>query len=473
MVWIIAKKELLDHLVSLRFAFVIVLTLVLNIVLGVVFPREYQRMIEMKADDEKFAMESLRMRSNSLARVGLGGPSLILKHPSDLGFITWGGEKDLPRLINGRPPFGGFTTAPWVLEYEDTESTLYRKSRLIPFELDLDWGFIIGVVMSLTSIALMFDRICGEREGRTLGLMLANPVSRSSILLGKYLGTLLALAIPLLSGMLICLLIARVSIGVEKLLLISMAFLASLVYLSIFLLLSLAISSKSASSLASLIFLLLIWIFFVVFVPDIISLLSKKIVPITPGKVFEQQKKAYLDGLKEEYYRRKGYLNVLPSKDPKNRVVIERWGRYLEEYQKTLEMLRDRRLDQMLRQVEMARMLGRISPYQVYLYVLEAAAGTGFTHHKAFVKSVRKYREAFRRFIAEKDAEDPESFHILYVEEGISKRPIALREIPIFRDSYGIGEWMRYGTMDMGILFLSAALAALLSYLSFMRADVR
>lgn len=472
MVWIIAKKEFLDHLISLRFAFTIALILMLNVILGIVFPWEHRKMMEMKAEDERFAMQLLQMRLGSLAKLGLGGPSLILKHPSELGFITWGGEKDLPRYIDGRPPFWGFTTAPWVLEYLDHEFSLYRRSRLIPFDVDLSWGFIVGVIMSLASIALMFDCICGEKEKGTLRLMLANPVPRSSILLGKYVGTLLALGISLFLGMLVGLLVGRISLGTEKFFLILMTFLASLIYLSIFFFICLAISSRSTSSLASLVSLLLIWIFFVIFVPDALSLLSKKISPITSEKVFEQKKKACLDGL-EEKYRRKGYLDVIPSKDPGNRRLIEGWGQYLKEYQRILEELRDRRMDQMLRQVEVTRMIGRISPYQVYSYLLEAIAGTGFIHHKAFVEKAREYREAFRRFIAKKDAEDPESFHVLYVEEGVSKRPVDLHEIPIFRDSYGIGEWIHYGMIDTGILAVLGVLAFLLSYLAFMRADVR
>ena len=52
----------------------------------------------------------------------------------------------------------------------------------------LDFLFSVTVVFSLLALLFTHDSICHERERGTLKLMLANPLPRDKILLGKFLG---------------------------------------------------------------------------------------------------------------------------------------------------------------------------------------------------------------------------------------------------------------------------------------------
>ena len=62
----------------------------------------------------------------------------------------------------------------------------------------LDLDFIFQIVLSLFAILFAYDAICGERERGTLKLSFANAVRKESYILGKLLGSYLALALPLL-----------------------------------------------------------------------------------------------------------------------------------------------------------------------------------------------------------------------------------------------------------------------------------
>lgn len=76
---------------------------------------------------------------------------------------------------------------------------------------DVNWVFIISLILSFIAFVSTFDSICGEKQAGTLRLMLAEAIPRHKILLGKYLGIMLTLGIPLLIGLLVSLIIVITS----------------------------------------------------------------------------------------------------------------------------------------------------------------------------------------------------------------------------------------------------------------------
>jgi ABC-2 type transport system permease protein len=65
----------------------------------------------------------------------------------------------------------------------------------------LPFSFIglLGFLIPLVAIALAFDAVNGEFNRRTLSRVLAQPIYRDALLMGKFLGALLSLSIALLS----------------------------------------------------------------------------------------------------------------------------------------------------------------------------------------------------------------------------------------------------------------------------------
>jgi ABC-2 type transport system permease protein len=70
---------------------------------------------------------------------------------------------------------------------------------IAPDPIPVSFVFIIGLVIPVIAIALGFDAINAEFNQRTLSRILAQPIYRDALLLGKFLARLLSLTIALLS----------------------------------------------------------------------------------------------------------------------------------------------------------------------------------------------------------------------------------------------------------------------------------
>ena len=60
---------------------------------------------------------------------------------------------------------------------------------------------LVIYLVPLIALLLGFDAIVGERERGSLDLLLAHPITRGELLLGKYLGLALALSLAMLAGL--------------------------------------------------------------------------------------------------------------------------------------------------------------------------------------------------------------------------------------------------------------------------------
>lgn len=138
-------------------------------------------------------------------------------------------------------------------------------------------GFL-GFLIPLTAIALTFDSVNGEHNRRTLSRVLAQPIYRDALLMGKFLAGLATMAIIqaalwlLLTGMGILRLgVLPSGEEVARGFLFLLATLAySGVWLGLALLFSVVYRQPSTSALAAL----AVWLFFAVFwtfIPDIIA----------------------------------------------------------------------------------------------------------------------------------------------------------------------------------------------------------
>lgn len=123
---------------------------------------------------------------------------------------------------------------------------------------------LVIYLLPLIALLLGFDAICGERERGSLELLLAHPLTRLELLLGKYLGLAAALSISTCGGFLVVGLLLARQFGTAATLMhyggfVLSATLLGLVFLSLALLVSvLARERTRASGLA-----IVLWFFFV------------------------------------------------------------------------------------------------------------------------------------------------------------------------------------------------------------------
>ncbi|MEW6755596.1 MAG: ABC transporter permease subunit, partial [Candidatus Latescibacterota bacterium] len=186
MLRVIVRKELLEHLVTLRFALGSALVVALFAVGALAWnARSAEQTARFIAGEQEADAQRERRASSGLFYVAYGAD--VWCPPSAAGLLSGGYSQGLPNVAS--------TSAFEVGQLQpraDRNPWLFRR--------DLDWTFTVGLLGSLLALLLAHDAIAGEKERGTLRQTLANRVPRDTLLWGKFLATMLALAAPMLVG---------------------------------------------------------------------------------------------------------------------------------------------------------------------------------------------------------------------------------------------------------------------------------
>jgi len=477
MLFYFLRRELLDHLLSLRFVLAMLLSIGLMTLNGVTFSGgKFQERINRYIANQQRADELLSERAEDLAMLGVRGPGSLYKKPSQLVFCASGRDDFLPARIMANSQssqsgsWGQITLwAPWILHYDQLSEP--PLSGIVSDFIDIDWVFIIGFIFSLMAVLFTFDGICGERQTGTLQLVLSGAVPRSAVLGGKFLSVLLILFVPLAIGTLVDLLIAGlfgpISFTLEILGKIAAIFVAALLYLAFFVGLGLAVSSRCARSSSSLVFLVLIWGVLVILIPNTTP---GMLAPLETPTFDWQTREKKIEDLREKYA-----IHELVNTNPDGRPPVElvaALSAFTEEWRRFDESFQDREFERNWQQVEQSRRLNRVTPYGLFQDVLESLADTGSARHHRFVQAARAYRTTFRRFIQAEDARDPDSYHLPGLLEGLSRREVPPEAVPRFSEDLSAQATILSTLSGLLLLALFALIAFMAAHLAFLRARI-
>lgn len=409
------------------------------------------------------ATEDLRKACEELSGMSLHRQSHLL-FPEVTAFVCGGFEKYLPNTVR----VNAFRTF-------DPEGGR-QGNFLYPRFADLDWTFIVGVVLSLAVLLLTYDGVCGEREDGTLRLATSYPVSRSALILGKYLGTMAVVTAAFLLGIMIDLAIVNtdplIRLDAGGWLRVGLALCASLAFLSCFALMGLAVSALVRQSSTSLVALLFLWVAFCLLIPNVAGMLTGKIYPIPRRMaVNDQVNRARQDAVKDApdgTWSYNGGNPFMPNHELRADAVTK---------QLVAEMkIRNNYWNQSVRQAERARGIARLSPAGAYTYLCEAVSGTGMNRLIALRRDLRIYKDILHQFVRERDADDPKSPHWINPTHGLffSKKPVAFEEAPQYGSSEpSQGQSLNAALWDLGILGIFNVLLFAIAYIAFVRYDVR
>jgi len=262
----IIRKEILENLLSFRFILSLVLIILLFTVSGFVFVGKYRFQSSNYWEKTNENLSALREQSRQLYRLAFYEQSAWRK-PKPLALCAEGFEKSLPNCFR----FNIFGN--------DLPKIEGRSNFVLGHFSSIDWVFIISLILSFLALVFTYDCVSGEKEDGTLRQMLANTIPRYQVLLGKYLGVLLTIGIPLFIGLLVSLIIVvssnvAVISGLDWLKILTVVLL-SFLYLSIFILLGIFVSSRTAHPANSMVMLLLIWVVLVVLMPSFGRIISE------------------------------------------------------------------------------------------------------------------------------------------------------------------------------------------------------
>lgn len=190
----IARKEFLASILTYRFA------ISFGACVGMMGLSAYALVDEFERRQDSFSAEIVGERSE-LKNVKvyaqlLENQPFTYRPPSPLSIFSAGIERRLGNILHfshGHVP----SMLTWPKE----------SNPLMDAFPAFDLATVARLLLSLIALLFACDAISGERQAGTLKLVIASPVSRSAIVIGKWLGGLLSTCVPAGAGLLVALLI--------------------------------------------------------------------------------------------------------------------------------------------------------------------------------------------------------------------------------------------------------------------------
>ncbi len=470
MVWTIARKEIHENLISLRFVLLLALAVVF---IPASLYTNYRAYLVRLSDQQQIESRNREFLRSLRATQIFTNPNFgvdVYWPPTVSSVYASGFEGSHPRhLVVSRQ--GVEYGAPLD---EQSSSGLFGS---------IDYLFIVEFVFSLFAILLSFDAVTREKESGTLRSMLANPVSRACLATGKLVGGYLTLAIPLLlaflAGLLVLALAGLNVFAADFLARTGWILGASLLYVAVFFMLGLLVSTLVSSTYAALTLSLAFWLLAVLVAPRAGSLLAQLTRPVKSGQVVWLEKLAAATGIDAErgaalggvWNQLKATRGEITDQNPVD------WGKeraaavapFEERKAAMLNRLDDDHRRRLVEQRKWALTVARLSPAGSVASFVTAVAQTGLDAEARFNLEARRYRQLLLQ----------EVFDRIFVDmfpDGNMKMgllgPVDLKTLPEFRLP-ATQVVATVPALDLAILACWFAGAGALVYRGLARYDVR
>jgi len=402
---VLAMKELLDQLSSPKFVFLFAVSTVL-----VVFSLYTGSSAYVGARSEFQATQRLsrtelenRRGYDEVSQFGVK----VARQPAPLSSVAGGVSSALGRSARVRPE-----TQP---EYSPAP---LAETPVLAVLGELDFNVVARVFLSLFVLLLTYNAVAGEKEGGTLKAVLANPVPRTQVLLGKALGlfgTLLAaVVIPSVLGLLVMKVGFGVALGAGEWVRVLGIGLATLLYLLAIFAVGLLVSTLTTRSSVAFLVLLLIWVGFVEVIPKASPMLAGQIRPAPSFASLQSERdriqaefqQGFFRGMSGAFSHIQGPVNTIEESDARQRTIDSTMNRMRDSLgqQRDAKLLRleesyRNRQDAMTR---LALVFARLSPAAAMSHAVEVMAGTDFDMQRRWRDDLVAYRGQLEQFLRSK-----------------------------------------------------------------------
>ncbi len=453
--------QLHDHLKSLRFQISLIILLVFFLINGLVFAWRAERMvIEMEHINRE---NERRYEEVETLNQAVGNWYRFTSQLVGTEFIAEGGT----RFLNTT-----FQLSPESANIPSPSRPMTVNAVMERFDL-LDWTMIVRFVLSFLCIVLAYDAVSREFEAGTLRVALANPLSRAHFLAGKFLAHLAVLMAAVLIGTLISLLCLSLNetfdLNARILQGYGLFLLGTVLYLAIFLFLSIGVSALMRNSSSSIVLLVLIWAIFIVIIPQTSSLIGEQIVePANPDQIWDYMDEVW-DSLGEEGLVMRGRGQGRHDNYAQERRYAER----LRAAEKEQAQLARQVEEQLRRQYRAAKAVNLLSPGYAFQYTIEGFLGTGVVRRDLAFERAWQYRDTLREFLRARDAADPDSPHIYFFPGYMSNKSLNPDHIPRLElKRPTLKEGLEAEITPIVILVLEAGLSFFLALWAFNRVEI-
>ena len=426
---ILIWRELLTNLMTFRFLVAMVVTLLLVVANTVVLIADYERRL---ASYNTAVQQHAQKVSEAETYSEVEGKIRVDRPPNPLSIFNAGLDRRIGNSIHVR-----HTLVPTLW---DTQSHSADNPFLNLFS-NVDLVLIFQVILSLLALLFAHDAIAGEREAGTLRLTMTNPVSRSLILVAKYISAMMCLILPLVMSVLLALILfsvsGSISLSGEDWIRIGGVLLTSIIYLSVFYLMGLLISTLTRRTATALMLSMVVWSTLVLIYPSLIVFAVNRLWDTSARlesaygeieQIWEEFERERVDFLKRDPVAGENtnadILKGMGSggrSSPSDAITLKYFSAksrnltkidaesepripYAKTYYQFTESLRIRAaertgrvrqqaLEQVyIRKANLAKNLMRFSPASMYDLATEAWAGTDFYSIVDFILAVQLYR---------------------------------------------------------------------------------
>ncbi len=470
MLMTLIQKEMMHHILSVRFIALLVMCLLLvPLTLHINYHNYLQNQINYQESVKLSAAETEEKPPEAPAP-DLEVSKLFLK-PTPLSVFAKGLEESLPSYLG--------MTRNGVKQGATSVSNAPLSSALG----NLDFLFIVSTVFSLLALLFTFDAVAGEREAGTLRITLANSLSRDLFLWSKLIGGYLVFVVPFLLSFLLGLLLL-VSQGFplgesDNFLRVLSLTLVSLLYISVFFAIGTVISTYLDSSKTALIVAFTVWVLAVLITPRVGFLAAKLIAPTRAMQSVYMEKTAIRNNLnveKDAMVMKKIVetlgtsinFNKDQAKIAEIREPID--AEYQQKFQEQVEKVDREYQREKNRQESVGENLSRITPTSSLTYLVMNLAKTGKIKRNTYFQTGKRYytqlEEEYFRGISDDQ--------FAAIMRSISSQPSETKKItpPADMEESSLSETLRHSVTDLLLLCLLAVGLTTVAFLKFFRSDI-
>lgn len=512
MLWTIIQREFMSYVLTFRFIIGFILCFLLMTLNAFVLTRNYEEQLDSYQTAVQEHTDEIK-NIEVYSELSLRHRPKVDKKPRLLSIFNQGVSGQLGNTVEV-----SYNLVP-------TKATEHGSDNpYLDIFLSVDLTMVFQVVISLLALLFAYDTISGERENGTLRLALSNAVPRGMILLGKYLGGMLSLSLPLTASILAALVVIRTSpyavLQVSDWARIGLFAFLSLLYVSVFFALGLLLSSCTHRAATTLMWTMFLWVVFVLVWPSATAFAVRKLVHIksdahltkegffdlwTSGADESKLREHKFIDLWSQYQKevqsfqeKRGYkdireivstgitsysdmegetLRLTVTGSPEN---VARFLALHQEYTNFKEELRIDYADKMgqiwqnylrknpIRQALLVRNIARVSPAAVYDNATAILSETDLDSHLRFIAQAKNYRQQIIQYLRDKEAFSSPKWYTT------SKGKVDASDIPIFRERREpLSDSLNRALVDILILALMNVAFFMGAYLAFLKYDVR
>ena len=478
MLMTLIQKEIMHHVLSVRFvALLLMCVLLIPTTLSINYRKYSQNLINYQESVKRAQTEAEENPPN--AQDPNTEVSKLFLKPTPLSVFVNGLEDALPTYLgmtrNGvRQSSTGLTQA----------SVAYVLG-------NLDFLFIVGTIFSLLALLFTFDAVAGEREAGTLRINLSNPLPRDVFLWSKLIGGYVVFVIPFLVSFLLGLLLLvwqgfplgefKVAAPVFCLTLIS------LLYIAVFFAIGVVISTFLDNAKTALIVAFTFWVLAVLVAPRGAFIVAKLIAPTRTQQAVYMEKSALRNNLtkdKEEKLAEKmqetmasgGRVNISLN-DPETQKKLDGLrGPLEEEFRRAFQNQTDK-IDRDYqrekdRQEHVGETLSRIAPTASLSYIAINLTQTGKLKRKLYFQTGERYYNQLEKSYFSGISDDRlGQFMQLVNQMDDSAEPEEILPPPPLTEP-SLADTLRRSAADISLLCLFALVFTTVAFLKFFRSDI-